>query len=321
MSIYLSHESALRYWLTKCGDEAIPDMADERGFVGARGSMREMRAACLPLDFSRERPLHVLVPDRRDYRSLDSAVTHVNTGRPPAGSFYELTGTDCVCGPELVVLQMAQTRSLLEVVEIGCHLCGTFAIGDEGHGFVGRRDPLTTPERIAEYLAMSGGAYGIARAREALRCVTPLVASPMEVLLAMAFVLPPKWGGWDMPEISANQRIEVDERLRLLAGTDHFLGDIYLPTVRGDVEFDSYEFHSGKYRLDHTQARRNVLEAMGIRTVSATYGQISSFDRFEEFIWMVKRRFDIPQREFASHERDAQIKLYEHLTDARAALF
>lgn len=321
MSVYLSHDSALRYWLTKREGEAVPDIADERGFAEARGSMRELRGTALPLDFSRKRPLHVLVPDRRDYRSLASAVTHVRTGHLPAGSFYELSGSNCVSGPELTLLQMAQTRSLLEVVEIGCYLCGMFAIGDEGHGYVGPRAPLTTPERIAEYLEMSGGAYGIARAREALRYITPLAASPMEVLLVMAFVLPPRLGGWDLPEISVNQRIEIDERLRILAGTDHFVGDIYLPSVRGDVEFDSREYHSGKYRLDHTQTRRNILEAMDVKTVSATYGQVDRFDRFETFIWMVKRRFGIPQRAFTDDERDAQVELFEHLIDPRATLF
>lgn len=321
MAIYLSHESALRYWLTKRGDEEVPDAASEGGFVEARASMREIRRAALPVDFSKERPLHVLVPGKRDYRTLEEAVTHVCSERLPSGSFCELSGSVRVCSPELTYYQMSRGHSIPELVEVGCHLCGGFSVGDEGHGYTGRREPLTTPDQIRGYLERMGGAYGTARALKALDFVSPRAASPMEVLLVMTFVLPPALGGWDMPEISVNQRIEVDERLRVLVGTDHFVGDIYLPTVRGDVEFDSREFHSGKYRLDHTQARRNVLEAMGVKTMSATYGQIDRFDKFEAFIEMLKGRFGIPSRTFDDGERSAQIELHEHLTDVNASLF
>lgn len=321
MAIYLSHESALRYWLTKRGDEGAPDVASDGGFVEARASMREIREAALPVDFSRDRPLHVLVPGRRDGRTLGEAVTHVCSGRLPSGSFCELAGSACVCSPELTYLQMSQRHTVQEVVEVGCHLCGTFSVRDEGRGYAGRRSPLTSPDQIRGFLERMEGAYGTARAWEALDYVTPLAASPMEVLLVMAFVLPPELGGWGMPEISVNQRIEVDEPLRILVGTDHFVGDIYLPSVRGDVEYDSREFHSGKYRLDHTQARRNVLEAMGVKTMSATYGQIGRFEKFEAFVSMLKGRFGIPFQSFSFEERNAQIDLYEHLTDAKAVLF
>ena len=124
-----------------------------------------------------------------------------------------------------------------------------------------------------------------------------------------------------MPEIVANQRIDVDENLRRLVGESYFLGDIYLPSVRGNIEYDSYEFHTGKYRYDHTQARRNVLEAMGVKTISATWSQIRTFEKFEAFIWMVKERFGIEHHTFTDEERAAQIDLYERLTNTKARLF
>ncbi|HJA28174.1 MAG TPA: hypothetical protein IAA15_01180 [Candidatus Olsenella pullicola] len=143
----------------------------------------------------------------------------------------------------------------------------------------------------------------------------------MEVLLVIAFALPPSAGGWMMPGIVANQRIDVDKNLRPLVGEDYLLGDIYLPSVRGNIEYDSYEFHTGKYRYDHTQARRNVLEAMGVKTISATWGQLNTFEKFESFVWMVKERFGIEHHTFTDDERAAQINLYELLTNTKARLF
>ena len=87
-----------------------------------------------------------------------------------------------------------------------------------------------------------------------------------------------------MPQVVANQRIDIDEELRPLVNERYFEGDLYLPTVRGNVEYDSYEFHTGKYRYDHTQTRRNILEAMDVKTVSATWGQLDTFEKFMTFM-------------------------------------
>lgn len=321
MAVYVSHESALRYWLTKAGGECIPDSGGASGFVESRAAMAEIKRAALPFGPEEGRPLHVLVSDRNDVRSLKRVVTHLWKGPLPTSSFNELEGSSCVSSPEFTFLQMAARRPLWEVVRIGCYLCGCFAVGDESGRFAGARAALTTPESILDFVASVPGAYGANRARSALPYVVPYAASPIEVLLCMAFSLPPQKGGWSMPGIEANQRIEVDGRLHVLAGTDHYQGDIYLPSVKGDVEYDSYEFHTGRFRLDHTQTRRNVLEASGIKTVSATWGQISDFRKYETFLWMVKERFGIRQRAFSRDERAAQMELYANLTDPKIGLF
>ena len=321
MALYLSHSSALRYWLTKTKNECIPEAAPVTNLAMASSSAAEAKAELLPIDFSTDRPLHVLVGDRALSWKLDSIRTHVWRGPIPSGALCSLVGQNCVSSPEFVFVQMAYRRSLVDLVEIGCYLCGTFAIGDEGRGYMGERAALTTPEEIARFISRIPGAYGSRLASRALSYVVPGAASPMEVLLVLAFVLPPALGGWVMPEISANQHIPIDEDLRVLADATHFVGDIYLPSVRGDVEYDSKEFHSGSYRLDHTQTRRNVLEAMQIKTVSATSGQASTFKKFEAFIRMVKRRFGLEQCEFTAKEREAQIELYERLTSTKRTLF
>ena len=321
MALYLSHSSALRYWLTKTKNECIPEAAPVTNLAMASSSAAEAKAELLPIDFSTDRPLHVLVGDRALSWKLDSIRTHVWRGPIPSGALCSLVGQNCVSSPEFVFVQMAYRRSLVDLVEIGCYLCGTFAISDEGRGYMGERAALTTPEEIARFISRIPGAYGSRLASRALSYVVPGAASPMEVLLVLAFVLPPALGGWVMPEISANQHIPIDEDLRVLADATHFVGDIYLPSVRGDVEYDSKEFHSGSYRLDHTQTRRNVLEAMQIKTVSATPGQVSTFEKFEAFIRMVKRRFGLEQCEFTAKEREAQIELYERMTSTKRTLF
>lgn len=321
MTLYLSHQSALRYWLTKTQDEAVPDGVPDKSLAFATASMKEVKCAGLPFGYSPKDPLHLLVPNRSCARGHKSVVTHVWSRAVPQGSFNELWGSNRISSPEFTYLQMAGRRPLIETVEIGCYLCGGFSIEDEGRGYVGERSPLTDPGDIRSFLDAAKGAYGAVPAMRALEYVIPSAASPMEVLLMLAFSLPPELGGWGFPPISVNQRIEVDERLQTLIDKSYVRGDIYMPSVKGDVEYDSYAFHTGKYRLDHTQARRNVLEAMGVKTVSATWGQTNTFDKFETFIWMVRERFGIEQREFDDREKAAQKDLYALLTDKNKRMF
>lgn len=321
MSLFLSHDSSLRYWLTKTGDEAVPDVAPVCDLERASASSRELGTSFLPVDYSAENPVHVLVSDPACLHSSSMLIPHLWTGPLPVGAFNELSGANYVSSPEFTILQTSAKRSFLESLEVGLYLCGTFSIGDEGRGYVGGRRCLTTPEALASFLGRCTGAYGAKKARASLRYVLARAASPMEVLLILAFTLPPRLGGWGFPEIVPNEQIAVDEHLRGVAGTGYFVGDIYIPSVRGDVEFDSEEFHTGRWRADHTQARRNVLEVMGIKTMSATWRQINTFEKFKTFIWMVKERFGLPHRDYTPEETVAQISLYEQLTDFRRKLF
>ena len=60
---------------------------------------------------------------------------------------------------------------------------------------------------------------------------------------------------------------------------------------------------------------------MDVKTMSATWSQLSDFEKFRTFIWMVKERFGIPHRTFTPQEIAAQVSLYEHLTDFGRKLF
>ena len=206
MALYLSHSSALRYWLTKTKNECIPEAVPVTNLAMASSSAAEAKAELLPIDFSTDRPLHVLVGDRALSWKLDSIRTHVWRGPIPSGALCSLVGQNCVSSPEFVFVQMAYRRSLVDLVEIGCYLCGTFAIGDEGRGYMGERAALTTPEEIARFISRIPGAYGSRLASRALSYVVPGAASPMEVLLVLAFVLPPALGGWVMPETCVTER-------------------------------------------------------------------------------------------------------------------
>ena len=124
-----------------------------------------------------------------------------------------------------------------------------------------------------------------------------------------------------MPPIEANRSIALDDRLKSIAGNDSLRGDLMIPSVEGDVEYDSDEFHTGRYRNDHTQARRNALEAMGIKTVSATWGQVHDATRFDDFMWLVEKRFGLKHRTYSITQKSRQHDLHDFLIDTRRSKF
>ena len=322
MGLCIGYESSLRYWLTKTGDEALPEAATAGAFRQAEATSSLVKEGTLPFGPEPGRPLHLVVCDPALKHRVRDARVHVFEHSLPSGSLRQLPGTNLVASPELTFLELAQTCSLWELVEVGNYLCSTFSIGDEGRGYTGRRAQLTTIERLTDFLdEMPPHVRGIRRARQALAHVVELTASPKESQLAMHYRLPAELGGRGPLEIVANQEIRIDEHAQRLLDSGHLVGDLFLPRFGCDLEFDSVEFHTGRFRLDHTQARRNVLEAMGIKTISATESQINTVQKLDDFTWLLEERLGVPHPVHAREHRLAQFNLFDWLNDPRRTLF
>ena len=309
MGLCIGYESALRYWLTKTADEALPEPAATGTFKQAEATAALVKEGALPFGPELGRPLRLVVCDPALKHRIHGCQVHVCRTSLPSGSFR--------CLP-----QGASTASLWQLIEIGNYLCSTFSISDEGRGYTGKREQLVSVGRLAEFLdALPPNTYGANKARAALEYVVELTASPKESQLAMHYRLPLELGGRGPINISANQAIRIDEHGQRLLDSGYLVGDLFLPDYNCDLEFDSIEFHTGRFRLDHTQTRRNVLEAMGIKTVSATEGQINRLEKLDDFTWLLEERIGAPHPVYTREQRLAQIDLFDWLSDPRRALF
>ena len=313
MTIVLSHESALRYWLTASNDGRLLDPSWSHSLTNASGNMRDIKCAELPFEYSSRDKLHVLVADHDSTRNQLKVVTHRWAGPVPSESLCEYSDTCLISSPEFTFLQLAGSKSIMELIEVGTYLCAGFSITELGD-FNELRAPVTKPERVESYLACVRGSRGATKAQNALCHVVPNTASPMEILLCLAFTLPRRLGGWGYPEARANEELDVPDHLRATLRSRTLRCDLYFPSVRGDIEYDSAAFHSDTERLDYTQTRRNLLEAMGVKTVSATKGQLNTYERFRDFMWMAIERLGLPWRPPSKKTLMKQCELYGHLT-------
>lgn len=322
MGVCLGFESALEYWLTKQGDDAAPEEAESWRLSYASASARLLAKEHIPLEPSDERPLHLLVQQHAIKHRLGNIAVHVCQTKLPAHSFRSLGGDNLVASPELTFLQMAQSSSVLELVEIGCYLCSTFSISSRGRGYTGEREQLMSLDDLARYLdSLPKRTRGRRRALEALPHIVELTASPKEVQLAIHYGMPASYGGRGPIAISANQPVKINEHAQRLLDAGYLKGDLYLSEYGADLEYDSIEFHTGCHRLDHTQARRNVLEAMHVKTISATQGQIDTLEHFDDFTWLLDERLGREHVEPTPEQRKAQEDLFSWLNDSGRTLF
>lgn len=159
------------------------------------------------------RPLHLLVPAKRQRMRGRGIVSHTLYSPLPAGSILWLDEHSSVVCPELLFLQMAESFSLPSLVMLGLELCGHFCrnadeplVGDVTDGL----PVATNVASLTLYLSKVSKAHGLLRAREALDCISDHAISAPEAVLATMYALPPKESGYGMGPISLNEHVAVD---------------------------------------------------------------------------------------------------------------
>ena len=270
MKLFITHESALSYWLgpyarLRDASEAFDVLPSEplSGF------------AIDPEDFERlgmvARPLHVAVasPDQRNKRR--DCRCHLMGGSIPEGAFMPIKGDIWVASPELAFCEAAETKSLPELVKLGYELCASFRINEFTED-TETRQPLTDSVRLLHFCNRFDG-RGAKRARTAARYVRGGTESPMEIALAMLLTLPRMYGGYGLPLAEPNREIGIakrgDKRI-----TYRYRGDLVWHKQKVIAEYDSNLHHRAPRKISEDAIRRNNLQDAGWRVVTVTWEQV-----------------------------------------------
>ncbi|MDO4536538.1 MAG: hypothetical protein Q4B54_00080 [Coriobacteriales bacterium] len=150
-----------------------------------------------------------------------------------------------VC-PELIVLQMAGSLSLMALVQLIMELCGSYALEPTGGN---RRQcnyhvsPVTTISRIRAYHAhvLTRGCSD--KIQQALKLAMEGAASPAETNLALMLSLPPDMGGYGFPQPQLNAKLTVADEERNNVSHDYYKLDLFWQDAYTALEYESDEFH------------------------------------------------------------------------------
>lgn len=223
-------------------------------------------------------PLHLLVLSAYARRQLKNAVCHVHSASIPSGSIMQVESDVFVTSPEWCFVQMAEMLSFPQLVLLGFELCGTYSLPVQASGDFMKRDVLTSIVKLKCFIESIEGARGLKLAKQALRHVVPDSASPMETITTLLLCLPVRLGGYGLPTPVLNHRIDIGRSARRVSSKGFYVCDLYWPSARLCVEYDSDRFHCGSVRIASDANRRNALSYLGITVVTMTRAQVLNCD-------------------------------------------
>lgn len=208
-------------------------------------------------------PLHLLVGkpvDRRSSSAIAASTTSINL---PDGAIKRADEGLYVVSPEFCLLQRATEAHLVNV----CQTLGRFMATKVRASVADRslvdRSPLTSVQRVNDFLSSVGNVRGSRALREALRWTAPAAASAQEVDMQLQYSLPPQYGGYDLGLPKMNDEVTLEGVAKsLLPGHKHIYIDLSWPELKIGCE---YQGEQHRDQIDSDCSRELAAEAMGYK--------------------------------------------------------
>ena len=333
VSFVLGPVTSLLVWRAACFGEV--DMPEREG------RQPDLQRSCARVRSVRELPLvralgdvplDVIVGSSHQTHRCKSLNTIVLKGQLPPHSFYTADSGVYVCSPELCFLLLARSGSLLHLIEIGCELCGTYAISHKSTGSFRNVPALTTPARIGAYLQEVGRRHGVESAEKALEFVSDGSDSPRETSVFLMLTLPERMGGYQLQKPKLNARLDIKGKAQERVVRDHYIVDeLYLDDEGkplGVVEYDSAEHHFKKQTEDGREVgvdavkivsddeRREAIRAEGIDVVTVRREDTKIFDQFDEKAGRIAAFLGVKVMPSKGLMRPRRITLFERVFDS-----
>lgn len=313
--IYISHQSALFFWRTNPPQYLLGDAAvNTYALKGCPASREEVEGLALSEAEFGSGPVDTLIPPGTpELRSLLRC--HVQKARIPHRTLIPYRDGIYVVSPALCFAEVCQKLSLIEAVELGMELCGTFALRPDGlESMVSRNYQLEHAASLKRKLNAWKNLSGLVRARTAAQFLVDGSASPMETKLYMLLCLPQRYGGYNLKAPSLNVEIMLPPSERVILRQESVKPDLLWKKEKLVIEYDG-GYHNDTEQATHDEARRVALETMGYTVVALKKQQLYDPLAFDNVATMLAgklgkavRPLTLGQSEARTALRDALLK-------------
>ena len=201
--------------------------------------------------------LCLLVGSAAQRRRMPGVSWSVCSAGLPAGSILEVEPGVYSLSPEALCVAVAREVGCIQAFALAQELCSKISLSDRGEylppytspvvnklakekdqppdvGYF-EVEPVLTPNRLAEYLAICEGS-----AAKQLRRLCPYLSenlrSPMECIMLALFSLPFSDGGFACGPFKTDYKIEFNDRAQAISGMPHAICDAYQEAARFDLE-------------------------------------------------------------------------------------
>lgn len=308
MKLYFGHRTALDYWCWNDTPSRFRVHKQSNGIFAAP-THKMLHLAKTEMDRFRE-PLHIIVASDNEKRNINGIHCHSIGKSIPPYSFINHSAHVAISSPESCFTQIALSANLIDLIYIGCELCGTYSIDPISKELLSRK-PRTRVAFLQAYLQKAEEIRGRTKAQKALAYLLDNSASPMETKLAMLLSLPSSMGGFAFPKPELNTQVALSsakpnypEILRC---------DLYWPAAKLALEYDSHQYHASNEKIVLDSTRRIKIESENIRVLSVTKQQIYNSYEFEKLVSVVAHylghQIRIARKDFYQRKRLLRKKL------------
>lgn len=287
MTLVIGYISALAYWRSEAALVASASHRLRLRILPDRVSRTDRDSISKTLELiDAEAPLHVLTSQPIAPSGTKRIHAHTWSAPIPPGTLVECETLSIdnvfASSPEFTFLQLAQVLSIVQLIEVGYELCGSYSLTNAvPEGFVSRKS-LTTIRKLRTFLEKANGFRGVKNAKRALDNVLPGSESPRETAQCMLLCLPHLLGGYKLGQPVLNRTIQLGKRAQEVTSMSSRRCDLYWPDKKLAVEYDSDAHHTGSTRIARDSKRRNELSYLDITVVTITRKQLNNMHELHE---------------------------------------
>lgn len=304
MGIVFSHTTALEI----LRDPALgPKVAQARAPMPLDAEIPDTDAAAAALSRigiypSGETPIEVDYLGRSGTHGNANRIAHRYSSQPPSGSFLRIADGIGVASPEMLLIQMADRATELELTLLACELCGLYTLSDSAeYGLAQRSAPLTTKEQVLARLASIPSCRHARKMRAALEQACELSGSPRESMLYLRFSLPRRLGGYGLSVLAMNESIELERLGDLFHAHRVRKPDLILSLPDGDRPGVCVEYAGAPHLVaGHPQLddlRQNELMAAGFTPYTIWNEQYNGVNYMDGLVdGVIRQKLGLPRR-------------------------
>lgn len=184
------------------------------------------RPGCLLNEGPQTAKHHILVPDTMSRAANERVVRHRWNGPVPKGAFWRLSDKVYVSTPEFTYLQLAGVLSHVQLALVGCAMVSPYHLDNDIA--LQRREPMTTIDRLREFLDTCSDAYGAKKARQALAYLNETLTSTLDLHLWARFCFPTCYGGMGLPRAQVNTLVApYTSKKNVKSNPEPFVANLY----------------------------------------------------------------------------------------------
>lgn len=187
------------------------------------------------------KPIELLVGDAKGRRHAAETACHVWRGSVPDGGILRVEEGVYVTSPEFTLLQQANHLHQASLCQMLGRYLGTWTPKGDSPLGQDERAPLTTFERLNDFIAGVGRARGMTNLRLAMSYTCEGAASKPETSLQLVMSLPPELHGFSLPQPTMNYMVELSPLGQRLCGRETIRIDLCWPDAHFGLEYQGQE--------------------------------------------------------------------------------